>query len=194
MLSLYVLFWLMIVLFALIGAMRGWSKEVIAMAGLILSLFVLKTFGWTLVRIVGGVDDVAIAANLPAVMRRQFYLLALIHLVIAFFSYQGVNLIGGRLSGRERLQERLLGMIVGAVNGYLVVGTLWALLEFQVTADGFVPLTSGFPYAFDPLLTRPIAATPGMQLVMTHLPLPWLSGALPIMMVLIFLFVIIVII
>jgi uncharacterized membrane protein required for colicin V production len=189
MISLFWLFWIMIALFALVGTLRGWSKEVIAMAGLILSLFTIRTFGWPIVRLLGGQNDV-----LTDAMRQQFIVLAVIHLVIGFFSYQGVILVRNRLSGRERLQERLLGMGVGAVNGYFLVGALWSFLEFQVTADGFIRLPQGIAYAFDPNVTRQMALSPIQDFLITHLPLPWLGPYLPILVVIIFLFVIIAVI
>jgi uncharacterized membrane protein required for colicin V production len=189
MITLFWLFWIMVGFFALIGTLRGWSKEVIAMAGLILSLFTIKQFGWTLVRLLGGQNEVITDA-----MRQQFVLLATIHLVIAFFSYQGVYLVRNRLSGRERLQERLLGMLVGAVNGYFLIGALWSFLEFQVTADGFVRLPQGIAYAFDPNIARQVNFSPIEDLIITHLPLPWLGPYLPILVVIIFLFVIIAVI
>ena len=55
MISLFLLFWMLVVLFAIIGAMRGWSKEVIAMAGLTLSLFAINTFGHLVLRLTGGI-------------------------------------------------------------------------------------------------------------------------------------------
>jgi hypothetical protein len=179
----------MIGVFALVGTLRGWSKEVIAMAGLILSLFTIRQFGWTLVRLLGGQNEVITDA-----MRQQFVLLASIHLVIAFFSYQGVILVRNRLSGRERLQERLLGMLVGAVNGYFLVGALWSFLEFQVTSEGFIRLPQGIAYAFEPNITRQVTLNAIEELLITHLPLPWLGPYLPILVVIIFLFVIIAVI
>lgn len=189
MISLFWLFWIMIALFALVGTLRGWSKEVIAMAGLILSLFAIRQFGWPLVRLLGAQDEV-----LTVQLRQQFVVLGSIHLIIAFFSYQGVLLVRNRLSGRERLQERLLGMGVGAVNGYFLVGALWSFLEYQATAEGFIRLPQGVLYAFDPYITRPLAYTPFEELFITHLPLPWLGPYLPILVVIIFLFVIIAVI
>jgi uncharacterized membrane protein required for colicin V production len=189
MISLFWLFWIMIILFALVGTLRGWSKEVIAMAGLILSLFAIRQFGWPLLRLLGGQNEI-----LAEQMRQQFLVLATLHLVIAFFSYQGVLLVRSRLSGRERLQERLLGMGVGAVNGYFLVGALWSFLEYQVTAEGFVRLPAGILYAFDPFVTRPVNITAFNELFITHLPLPWLGPYLPILVVIIFLFVIIAVI
>ncbi|MDX1615832.1 MAG: CvpA family protein [Candidatus Promineifilaceae bacterium] len=195
MIALQAFFWVMVIFFALIGAMRGWSKEVIAMAGLILSLFAINTFGGTLVRLVSGVGSDGLPTDIVDQMRTQFYLLALIHVGIAFFSYQGVALVGGRLSGRERFQERLLGMIFGALNGYLIVGTLWSFLEYQSSSEGWLRLPENFPYAFDPIITRPdVLNNPGLELILTNLPLPFLAPWLPILVVVIFLFVIIVVI
>ncbi|MGW8317867.1 MAG: CvpA family protein [Candidatus Promineifilaceae bacterium] len=194
MIGLLALFWIMVILFALIGAMRGWSKEVIAMAGLILALFAIDTFGWTIVRLVTGVGREGTQVDIMDYMRKQFIWLGAILLVIAFFSYQSVILIRSRLSGRERLQERLLGMIFGALNGYLIVGTLWALLEYQITAEGWVRLPPNVPYAFDPVVIRPVIDTPGLELILTHLPLPFLAPWLPILVIVVFLFVIIVVI
>lgn len=188
MMSLFVLFWIMVLLFAFVGALRGWSKEVIAMAGLILSLFAIKQFGGFLVDLLGGGDLT------PESLRQQFIVLAALHLTIAFFSYQGVVLVKNRLTGRERLQERLLGFLVGGVNGYFLVGALWSFLEYQVTREGFIQLPQGVPYAFNPSLVRPVATSVFDQLIISHLPLPWLGQILPILVVIIFLFVIIAVI
>jgi hypothetical protein len=193
MINLFALFWISIILFATIGAVRGWSKEVIAMAGLILSLFAINTFGHLFVRLVGGVGVGADEADFLAEMRRQFMILGGIHVLIAFFSYQGVVLIRSRITPRETIQERLLGFIFGALNGYLVVGTLWSLLEYKITPDGWVRLPANFPYAFDPMLIRPVIDAPGQELLLTHLPIPFLVPWLPLLVVLIFLFVIVVI-
>jgi uncharacterized membrane protein required for colicin V production len=193
MINLFALFWISIILFATIGAVRGWSKEVIAMAGLVLSLFAINTFGHLFVRLLGGVGVGAEEADFMAEMRRQFLVLGGIHLLIAFFSYQGVILVRSRITPRESIQERLLGFIFGAFNGYLVVGTLWSLLEYKITPEGWLRLPPNFPYAFDPLLIRPVLDSPGQELLLTHLPIPFLVPWLPLLVVLIFLFVIVVI-
>jgi hypothetical protein len=193
MINLFALFWITIIFFAIIGAVRGWSKEVIAMAGLVLSLFAINTFGHLFVRLVGGVGVGADEADFLAEMRRQFMILGGIHVVIAFFSYQGVVLVRSRITPRETIQERLLGLIFGALNGFLVVGTLWSLLEYKITPDGWLRLPPNFPYAFDPIVIRPVIEAPGQELLLTHLPIPFLVPWLPLLVVLIFLFVIVVI-
>jgi hypothetical protein len=193
MINLFALFWISIILFAIIGAVRGWSKEVIAMAGLVLSLFAINTFGHLFVRLVGSVGLGSEEADFLAEMRRQFMILGGIHVLIAFFSYQGVILVRSRITPRETIQERLLGLIFGALNGYMVVGTLWSLLEYKITPDGWLRLPPNFPYAFDPLVIRPVIEAPGQELLLTHLPIPFLVPWLPLLVVLIFLFVIVVI-
>jgi uncharacterized membrane protein required for colicin V production len=193
MMDLFALFWISIILFATIGAVRGWSKEVIAMAGLVLSLFAINTFGHLFVRIVGGVGIGGNEADFMAEMQRQFLVLGPLHLIIAFFSYQAVILVRSRITPRETIQERLLGFIFGALNGYLVFGTLWSLLEYKITPDGWIRIPPNFPYAFESIVLRPIIENPGQELLMTHLPIPFLVPWLPLLVVLIFLFVIVVI-
>jgi uncharacterized membrane protein required for colicin V production len=196
MISLFALFWIFVFMFAMIGAVRGWNKEVIAMAGLILALFTINLFGFTLVRLLGGVvsgtgQDAALAG-----MRAQFIVLGGIFIVIAFFSYQGAVLVRSRLSTRERVQDRLLGLIFGGLNGYLLVGTLWSLLEYRITADGWERLPPEAPYAFSPLVIRPdtLTLTSGQEFLITHLPIDFLVPWLPILLIAIFLFLIVVII
>ena len=42
-------FWIMIIIFGVIGMLRGWTKEIITAAGMVLSLFTLHWFGEILV-------------------------------------------------------------------------------------------------------------------------------------------------
>ena len=55
----------------------------------------------------------------------QFWMRFVILIMLAFFGYQTPNL--PKLSGsgrwaRERLQDTLLGIFLGVLNGYLIVG------------------------------------------------------------------------
>jgi len=198
MISLGTWFWLMVIFFAIIGIGRGWTKEIIATSGLVLSLFALNQFGYYLVSLLGAaVDPTAPGYDPMAVRRQQFYILTAVHLFITFFSYQGPTLAGGRLSERLRvrdsLQDKVLGALVGAVNGYLIVGTIWAFLEFNVTpTEGWVrlPANEFYPFPIE-TLTRPVAE---LASLIEKLPLPALSPYLPFLVVIVFLFVIIVMI
>jgi uncharacterized membrane protein required for colicin V production len=196
MLSLQVLFWITIGAFALVGALRGWAREIVATSGLILALFIINQFGYTFLDRIG--QSAADLGDPVLAQKRQFYLDTLFLLVLAFFSYQSPRLsgvIGARLRPRDTIQDKLLGAIVGGVNGYLIAGTIWAFLEYtQVGAGQWVQLPPGVPYPFDPaMIVRPGVGSEAAAMV-ANLPIPLLAPYLPYLMVIMFLFVIIVMI
>ncbi|NOY98574.1 MAG: hypothetical protein GXP40_05125 [Chloroflexi bacterium] len=128
MVSLVFVFYMFVTLFAVIGAMRGWAKELLVTFSVILSL----AFSQLMEQYVPFVKDIAQRALDPNVIlptpdtRSLFWIRTVILIVLVFFGYQTVNL--PRLSAkaiRERLQDLLLGFVLGGVNGYLVVGSLW---------------------------------------------------------------------
>ena len=141
MVTLNVVFWMFIVLFAVIGAMRGWAKELMVTFSIFLALFlivVLETY-------VGIIRNTIVAQG----GRPLFWLRATIILLLVFFGYQTPNLraIAGARFARERLQDTLLGFILGAVNGYLTVGTLWFYLDAA-------------NYPFPDIISPPLGGTP----------------------------------
>lgn len=198
MISLTTMFWLLVGFFALIGALRGWTREVIATSGLVLSLFALNQFGPFLISLLGATIDPTLP-DPDALRRRQYYILAAVHLLITFFSYQGPAFAGPRLNERLRVrdsfQDKVMGAIVGAMNGYLIVGTLWAFLEYQIGPGGYQSLAAGINYPFAlTQLTRPGLNGIPLSTLVDNLPLPFLAPYLPILVVLVFLFVIVVMI
>ncbi len=168
MVSLHFVFWFMILFFTLIGYLRGWQREVIALSGLVASIAALSQFGEMITGIVGGLTGTVQPnpADPFAFQRQQFWIQAIFHAVIAFFSYQVVARLanqatGGRLAERLRsgLERRVIGAMIGAVNGYLAIGGIWGFLEYQITPNGYVQLPPGQPYPFDPsVIMRPDAA------------------------------------
>ena len=84
-----------------------------------------------------------------------------------------------------------MGLVVGAINGYLVVGTTLAYLEYILESAGnWVRLPAGIPYPFPPETITRVDIEP----LMSYLPMPILAPYLPILLVVVFLFVIIVMI
>ncbi len=205
MVSISTLFWICVIFFGIVGALRGWAKELVAAAGLVLSIFTLNTFGPAVLDLLGWADAAASPIDTNIILRRQFYLLSTLHLIIAFFSYQGPKLtpgVGNRLKRADNVQDKLLGWIIGSVNGYLLVGQIIAFMEYRVqrnpatTGFDFVQLPFGVPYPFDAAtVTRPIDVA--SNAVYQYLPLSVLGGnplLLPLLMVILFLVILIVII
>jgi hypothetical protein len=116
--SLTVIFWIFIVLFAIIGGMRGWAKELLVTFSVILAIFIITV----LETYVGIVKSMEKAGGTPI-----FWLRVTILFMLVFFGYQTPNIkaIAGARFARERLQDTLLGIMLGAINGYLIVATFW---------------------------------------------------------------------
>lgn len=122
MIGLNVLFWIFVLLFAVIGMTRGWAKELLVTFSLILALFIIIV----LERYAPFVN------SLEAGSTTLFWVRVLFIAVLVFFGYQGPSIAKVAASGRfarERLQDSLLGFFLGGINGYLIWGTLWYYLD-----------------------------------------------------------------
>jgi uncharacterized membrane protein required for colicin V production len=120
MISLNFAFWLLVILFGLIGMMRGWAKELLVTFSVVLAL----AFNHLLERYVPMVN------TLPPDGTPLFWIRLIIVLTLVFFGYQTVGMprFAGK-AAREKLQDSLLGFVLGALNGYLVIGTVWFYLD-----------------------------------------------------------------
>lgn len=121
------IFWMFIFLFALIGMIRGWAKELMVTFSVILALFIIAVLQQFVPFIRESVLAAEVGDTQPVFWARTLVLMALV-----FFGYQGPSI--ARLAGsnrfvRDKLQDSLLGLFLGAVNGYLIVGTLWFFLD-----------------------------------------------------------------
>ena len=116
MMSVVYIFWMYVVLFALVGWMRGWAKELLVSFSVILALalnHVLRRY-------------IPLAQNLPETDQSLFWVRTIILLVLVYFGYQTVMSIPHLAAkGRtEKLQDTLFGAFLGALNGYLVAGSI----------------------------------------------------------------------
>ena len=116
MMSLVYVFWMYVVLFAIIGGMRGWVKELLVVFSVILAL----TTNHVLTKYIPLVSD------LPDNSHSLFWIRSLVLITLVYFGYQtviSVQRLAARAT-RERLQDTLFGLFIGAINGYLIAGTL----------------------------------------------------------------------
>lgn len=116
MMSIVYVFWMYVILLAIVGAMRGWAKELLVSFSVILALttnHVLRRY-------------IPIVAALPEDSTSLFWIRTLILLTLVYFGYQTVISIARLASrvARERLQDALFGIFMGAINGYLIAGTI----------------------------------------------------------------------
>ncbi len=116
MMSIVYVFWMYVILFGVIGAMRGWAKELLVAFSVVLSLslnHVLRKY-------------IPLARDLADTDPSLFWVRTIILLVLVYFGYQTVVSIPHLASRatRERLQDTLFGAILGGLNGYLVSGSI----------------------------------------------------------------------
>jgi hypothetical protein len=147
---------MMSIFFAIIGFLRGWNKEIVSTAGIVLGLFALFQF-----------DTLLRGTLLANVSRDQvFYVQTGIFVAIVFFAYQTRSIMGNEIGrrgeGRDNLQESILGMLLGALNGYLIWGSIWYFMDINEY----------------PLAPSVIAPSPGSASAATQniLPLVLLGG------------------
>jgi hypothetical protein len=195
MISLGTAFWLMVILFGLMGALRGWTREVLVATAVVLALFIVNQFSPILFGVLGHPANVSVPAHQ---WRQEFYILSTVLILITFFGYQGPAVVGrgvvDRLRPRDTLQEKILGMLAGGVNGYLIIGSLWSFLEFKViSASNWERFPLNIPYPFPAnVLLRPAPELTGL---IENLPIPLLTSSpyiIPILLVLVVLFVLVV--
>jgi lysylphosphatidylglycerol synthetase-like protein (DUF2156 family) len=117
------IFYCFVILFAVIGAMRGWAKEMLVTASAVLALFIITV----LETYIKGISETFATPGSSS----QFWMRVAIIILLTFFGYQTPNLprLGGDRFARERLQDSLLGIFLGALNGYLIVGSIWYFLS-----------------------------------------------------------------
>lgn len=117
MITLNALFWVFVALFAGIGAMRGWAKELLVTLSVIVAIFVILLME----------QYVPFMQAFLAQGGEQRILTVRVVIVVlmVFFGYQiPKNQRISEVMMRERIQDSLLGIVIGLINGYLIAGTL----------------------------------------------------------------------
>jgi hypothetical protein len=158
MVSMGFVFWMFVFLAAVIGAMRGWAKELLVIFSGVLAIFIILVME-TYVGFVQG-----LIASGGATM--QFWVRTATIFLLAFFGYQTprIKAIAGA-ARREQFRDALLGIGFGAINGWIIFGSIWAYLH-----------KAGYIYT-----TVFIAPTPGTEMgdaalnLLRFMPPNWLD-------------------
>lgn len=150
MISLISLVWLFAIFNALLGFQRGWYREIVITAAVVVSTYVIYQF-----------DPFLRGIILVNFSREQVFIVQiLLFLGLLFFT------TGQRITAQDRKREGfaagLIGAIIGAINGYLVGGTIWYFLDIN-------------EYPFSTILSAPALGSPSANAV-TALPLVIFSG------------------
>jgi hypothetical protein len=119
MMTLSAVFWMLLIIFGIIGGFRGWAREILVTFSMLLALFIM----FVLEKYVSGVRD---AVNLQP-GGTQVVIRGILILALAFFGYQTPGLPASFTSklARDKLQDWMLGAVLGMINGYFIVGSLW---------------------------------------------------------------------
>lgn len=135
MISLVFAFYISVVLFAIIGSMRGWGKEVLVSFSVILALGFIALIEELIPYTQNMFEDGSM---------EQFWMRSGILLVMVLFGYQSPRLSQFERFNerRDRVQDFILGLLFGAINGYLIFGTLWYFMN-----------EAGYP--FSPAISSP---------------------------------------
>jgi uncharacterized membrane protein required for colicin V production len=125
MLPIHTVFLVLMVLFGLIGGLRGWAKEIIVVCSVIVALFFQHVLLLPMLPFRDLFYNLA-----PAT---QFYTRSVVFVIITIFGYASPTVISriGAKVARERLQDILLGFFIGLLNGFLIIGTLLAFLDMS---------------------------------------------------------------
>ena len=118
MVTLNILFTIFILLFGVIGAVRGLRKELVVIVSGILALFIIQE---VLPRVMGDLTGT-----------KALYLDLIVLFVCGFLGYQTPAFRRLAESGRfnrDTPMDMILGAVVGGLNGYWLVGSAWYFID-----------------------------------------------------------------
>ncbi len=147
----------LMIMFGIMGALRGWAKELLVVFSVVLARFVEFVL-WQFIPVIKEALR-QMAGNEP---QTWFYIRSLLFVVFVAFGYATTTISAdlGQKARKEKFQDTLLGFFLGAINGFLVIGMLWGFLA-----------NLGYDIWG---ITGP--TDPAIQNFMSYLPLTWLEG------------------
>jgi hypothetical protein len=123
MIYLHTMLWVLIALFALIGAFRGSSRELLVTIALLITLFILDLLGMT-----------AFFSETLTSMEDGLALFWIRTVLLTLLTMAGYQIprenafMKDRKIGSIKL-DKITGFIVGGINGYMIFGSIWYYLH-----------------------------------------------------------------
>jgi len=176
MIAILIVFYLFLGLFSIMGAMRGWAKEMLVIFSVVLALafiVVIETYVPYVNEFLKTNPDI------------QIWVRIIVVIGFAFFGYESPRFsrIGKATERRDRLQDILLGGILGVVSGYMIVGSLWSFIN-----------SAGYPldYVIPPSTEWPMGEA--TLRILNILPPVWLGQPPTIFIAMVFAFLIVIVV
>lgn len=118
-------FYMFIVVFAFIGFVRGWAREVLVTASVVLAFFIMY-----FLLSLDFVTNFLTSGQVPdsgVITTQQFWFQTIILLVLIFFGYEtpSIQRLAGNRFRRDNFRDSALGLFIGGFNGYLILGSFW---------------------------------------------------------------------
>lgn len=118
MIQLVSLMWATAIFFAILGLQRGWAREIISTTGIMMAIYLLFQID-TILRTI----SVSLSASSTQLLFFQLFILGVISFIAYWFKPSP------RVT--SSWQSSLLGGLIGFVNGYLIGGTVWYLMDIN---------------------------------------------------------------
>jgi len=141
MITLFCAFFLFVLLFAVVGALRGPAKEVLVSFSVLVAIAFI-----TLVE-----DLLPLTSDLfqdGSMTQYWFRTLTLILLVIFGYVTPKISSLSRAAGKPLGIQDYILGFFIGIINGWLIVGSLWYYMDAA-------------SYPFTPYITAPLNTVEG---------------------------------
>jgi hypothetical protein len=152
MIQFYAMMWILAAFGAVIGFLRGWNRELIAMMGILLSSVVLLQL-----------DSILRGTILSFFAKEHIFVIQLIlFITVVYNAYTTKRFEPSSGRGNPTIQSSVLGVFAGAINGYLVGGAIWYFMDIN-------------EYPFSPLVLAPTPNSPSAEAI-GMMPLIALSG------------------
>jgi hypothetical protein len=122
--GLNVLLWLFIGLFTIIGYARGYKRELLVSSSVILAIYIITIFE----SYIPFIRDTMV----PNPGGSIFWMRMGIFGFLVFFGYQTPSIPRAAINERFQIknpQDSIIGLVVGALNGYFLFGTFWFFLD-----------------------------------------------------------------